>query len=324
MEKKDKEKEKKRLAKIRIREVRNKEKKKRIPMSKKRKNLVFISIALLMLLIVFFVIMGYFSALIVMTALLVIAVVYFLVRKSMKRFADIKKMEEAFPDFISLMSSNLRAGITVDKALLLSSRKEFAPLDKEISNLGKDIMTGREINKALVDMSDRIGSEEIRKTVMLIVSGIRSGGNLSVLLEQVSSNMRERTFVRKRAASNVLMYVIFIFFAVAFGAPILFGLSSVLVGILTDIVASVPSEQVTNVNVPFALSKVNISVNFVLYFSLIFIIVTDVLSSLVLGLVSKGRERDGVKFILPLVLTSVTVFFAARLVVLKYFPSFLG
>lgn len=33
--------------------------------------------------------------------------------------------------------------MTIDKAILLSSRPEFAHLDKEILNVGKDIATGK-------------------------------------------------------------------------------------------------------------------------------------------------------------------------------------
>jgi len=137
--------------------------------------------------------------------------IYLLIMKQMAYYNNIKKMELVFPDFISLMSSNLRAGMTVDRALLMSARKEFAPLDKEISQVGKDILTGREINESMKDLGRRTKSEEIQKTIQLIISGIRSGGNLSVLLEETATNMRERVFVKKRASSNVLMYVIFMF-----------------------------------------------------------------------------------------------------------------
>ena len=249
--------------------------------------------------------------------------VAFFVRKNMQKYAEIKKMEEVFPDFISLVSSNLRAGMTIDQALLLSSRDEFAPLDAEILKLGKDIVTGHEITAAMKDMGERIKSEEIRKTILLITSGIQSGGNLSVLLEETSSNVRERNFVRKRAASNVLMYVIFIFFAVAFGAPVLFGLSSVLVEILSGILSQLPSQQV-NLNLPFAFSQISIPLSFIFYFSIIFVVVTDVLASLVLGLVSKGEERDGFRYIVPLIAISLTVFFVARIILLKYFSGVFG
>lgn len=245
---------------------------------------------------------------------------YLLIRRRLIHAADVKKMEDVFPDFIGLMASNLRAGMTIDRALLMSSRKEFAPLDKQIVLLGKDIVTGKEINKALEDMGKRIGSQKIIRTIRLIISGIKSGGNLAVLLEETAQNMRERGFVEKRAASNVLMYVIFIFFASAIGGPVLFGLSTILVEVMSKLVEGLPSEGTVS-NIPFALTSVNISLTFVIYFSLIFITVTNFLGSLVLGLVSKGKERDGLKYTLPMILLGIGVFILSRVILSRYFAD---
>lgn len=247
--------------------------------------------------------------------------VYLALRDRLKRFNELKKMEEVFPDFISLMSSNLRAGMTIDRALLLSSRKEFSPLDKEIVLVGKDILTAREITKALEDMAVRIGSEEIKKTIQIIVSGLRSGGNLSVILEETASNMRERMFVQKRASSNVLMYVIFIFFAVSIGAPLLFGLSNVLVEVMTGIFSEVGSTQSAGSAVPFSFSEVQVSTTFIFYFSLTFIVAMCLMASLMLGLVSKGKEREGLKYIIPLLIISISVFLISRIFLLKNFSG---
>lgn len=249
--------------------------------------------------------------------------VYFAIASRLNKYKNIKKMEDAFPDFIQLMSSNLRAGITIDKALLLSARKEFNPLDKEIYQLGKDLVTGKEIDRAMIAMAQRIGSDKISKTVSLIISGIRSGGDLAVLLEETAVNMRQRDFVEKRAASNVLMYTIFIFFAVAVGSPVLFSLSSVLVQILTKLFSNLPQID-SNISLPFTLTKISVSVNFVTYFSLVFMVTTDILASLVLGLVGKGEEKEGMKYILPLVGISLTLFFVSRLFLLNYFSGFFG
>jgi archaeal flagellar protein FlaJ len=248
---------------------------------------------------------------------------YLLMRKRLKRYHEIKRMEEVFPDFISLMSSNLRAGMTVDRALVLSARKEFAPLDKEIMQVGKDILTAREVNQALYDMGQRIGSEDIQKTIQLLISGIRSGGNLSVLLEQTANNMRERNFVKKRAASNVLMYAIFIFFAVAVGAPLLFALSSILVQVMSSIFADVPTAQ-TNINLPFAITSISISIRFVIYFSSLFITMSAILASLILGLVNSGDEKEGLKYTIPLIVVGLSVFFIARWFLGNYFSSMFG
>ncbi len=248
---------------------------------------------------------------------------YLFIKKRLVVSMNIRKMEEVFPDFLQLMSSNLRAGMTIDRALLLSSRKEFAPLDVEILKLGKDIVTGKEIEFAMKEMAKRIDSEKINKTVNLLVSGIRSGGNISVLLEETATNMREREFVEKRAASNVLMYVIFVFFAIGIGSPTLFGLASILVDVMTSLLSAIPATA-TTANLPITLKAVPISSTFIIYFSLFFLLMTNVLGSFVLGLVNKGSEKEGFKFTIPLILMSLGIFFGIRKLLSGYFTNFLG
>jgi archaeal flagellar protein FlaJ len=250
-------------------------------------------------------------------------ITYIIVRTRLKNYKKIKKMEDIFPDFLQLMASNLRAGLTVDRALLASSRKEFAPLNIEINAVGKEILTGNDIQKSLKTMSERIKSDKISKTVNIINSGLASGGNLAVLLEETAFNMRERGFVEKKAASSVLMYVIFTLFAIGVGAPILFSLSSVMVEVLSRILSTLPELEETT-RVPFTLTGINVSVNFIIYFSLAFMVATNILGSLVIGLVSKGQEKEGVKFMIPLILLSVAIFFILRLIVGNYISGTIG
>lgn len=238
--------------------------------------------------------------------------IFFLFRLSLKASARIKKMEITFPEVISLMASNLRSGITIDTSFLLSARPEFDPLDKEILEAGKEISTGKDIVFALKSMSDRIGSEKISKVILLIISGLRAGGNISDLLEETAKNMREKEVLEKKTASTTLMYVIFIFFAVSVGAPALFGLSSVLVEIIINLASKMPDLSNVQTTMPFTLTQVSISLNFVIYFSLLFITVTDFISCFVIGLVSKGEGKAGLKFFIPILVISMTLFFAIR------------
>jgi len=248
---------------------------------------------------------------------------YFYFKDKLKKAGRIRRIESVFPDFLQLMSSNLRAGMTIDKAMLLSSRSEFAPLDKEILTTGKEIATGKSIESALLAMSKRIKSEKIHKTLLLIISGIKAGGNLAVLLEETAVNIRERDFVEKRAGGSVLMYVIFVFLAVSLGAPILFSLSSVLVETLINILSGLPAvETPTNVALPFTLSSISISITFIKYFSVAFIIVTDILASLVLGLVSKGEEKEGLRYLIPILVLSIGGFFLVRVLLANFVSGF--
>ncbi len=238
------------------------------------------------------------------------AVIFFGLKfmENLKKSDRIKKIEDVFPDFLSLVSSNLRAGMTVDHAMLLSARPEFDPLDKEIMQAGKDISTGKPVEVALRAMSKRIGSEKINKTLLIILSGIRAGGDLAILLEETSRNMRRRGFIEKKAASQVLMYVIFIFLAVSIFAPGLFSLSGILVDTMTELMGNMDMGSMPQ-NIPISFSAISISSDFIFYFSLLFIVVMDIMASLVLGLVSKGNEKEGLRFVPIMLVLSLGIFF---------------
>lgn len=247
---------------------------------------------------------------------------YIYLNEKLKQSSRISKMEEIFPDFLLLMSSNLRAGITIDQAMLLSAREEFDPLDKEILKTGREITTGKDIETALLNMSKRIGSEKIHKTILLILSGIKSGGDIAIILEQTATSTRERAFVEKKASSSVLMYVIFIFIAVSFGAPALFALSNILVEILTTLLSGLP--DVSDISTTITLSRIDISIDFIFYFSISFIIAIDILASMILGLVSKGEEKQGLKYLPALLVISLATFFLIKYALSGFVSGFMG
>ena len=232
---------------------------------------------------------------------------------SLKTDATAKFVESILPDALQLMSSNLRAGLTTDKALLLSARPEFGALSEEITNIGKKISLGEEITKAMDEMTKQFKSEKLKKTFLLIISGLKSGGELTDLLDQTSQTLRQGKFLDEKIRTNVLMYVIFIFAAIGIGAPILFGLSSFLVGVLEKNLSLIEIPEATII--PITFSQTAIQSSFILKFAIISLITSSILGSLVLGLISKGKERFGIRFIPILIILTMSIFFLTRFLI---------
>ena len=236
-----------------------------------------------------------------------------------------KEVEEVLPDALQLMASNLRAGLTTEKALFSSARKEFGILQQELSRIGKEVATGKELGIALKGITKRIRSDKLEKTISLIVTGINAGGELSELLEQTSNNLKQQALMEKRVRSSVLMYVIFIFIAVGIGAPALYSLSSFLVEVLTEKIAiEIPQESLTQTSLPMSFSKPNITTQFTIIYTIISLITSSILSSLVLGLISKGKESEGMKYIPILIILTLTVFFITRLIIKSLLGGLFG
>ncbi len=225
-------------------------------------------------------------------------------------------VETLLPDVLQLMSSNLRAGMTIDRALLLAARPEFGRFKDEINRVGKEVATGKELSDSLMDLAGRIKSDRVKKTFQLIVSGVASGGQLSELLEQTAGNLRQQRLLEQRVKTNVLVYVIFIFSAIGFGAPTLYGLSSFLVKVITDITSHIDIPETTGqFNIPITFSHISVTPSFVMTYTLISLVTTSVLGALIIGLISKGKEKEGIKYIPVLVILTVSLFFLVRFVI---------
>jgi archaeal flagellar protein FlaJ len=245
-------------------------------------------------------------------AIILTAVYFVLMLKADNRG---KKVETVLPDALQLMSTNLRAGLTTDKALLVSAREEFGILTEELKRVGKEIATGRDIKEALMDITKRIKSSTLSRTINLIVFGITSGGELASLLEESAASLRQQMLTKKQVHAVVLMYSIFIFASVGFISPLLFGLSSSLVEIIVKSLANVEIPTSTAINMPFVISKVTIEPVFITWFSIIALSISAILSSLVLGLINNGEEKEGIKFIPLLVSISIVMFFIVKFLI---------
>lgn len=260
--------------------------------------LIFFDVNFLILLVAWFIlIQGIIYAWLVLTA------------DSRARF-----VEELLPDALQLMASNLRAGLTVDRALLLSARPEFGHFKDELNYVGKQLATGKELGESLMELSARIRSDKLKKTFQIIVSAMASGGELAELLVQTASNLRQQRLVEQRVRSSVLVYVIFIFSAIAFGAPMLFGLSSFLVEVISDIFSKVQlPPQDSAMNLPLSFTKVSVPPSFINTYTIVSMLFTSVMGSLILGLIAKGKEKEGLKYLPILVIVTISLYFLVKL-----------
>lgn len=241
-------------------------------------------------------------------------------------------VERTLPDALQLMASNIRSGLTTEAALFSAARSDFGVLEEELRNAGKKISTGATVEEALTDIPTRIKSKSLSQSMYLIVEGIRSGGELGELLVQISSDLREQQALQDDIKANVSLYTILILFASVVGAPLLFAISTFIVQIL--------QAQSFNVNVPAAAistiglrggigaallggASASISPDFVLFFSMISLVVSSLFGSMTVGVISGGSEKSGLKYFAPILLASFALFFLSRSMLLAFFGQLL-
>jgi len=224
-------------------------------------------------------------------------------------------VEEILPDVLQIISANLRSGLTPDKAILTSARPEFGPLEKELKIVAKETLSGRPLEDSLLVMTKKINSKILEKTIKLLIEGMAKGGSLAALLDSTSEDIRQIRILQREIKSYVMMYGIFIFFAIVVGAPLLYSVSTFLVETMSRFGGSVELQQLFQTQTSFSVFKftgTDVTPDFLILYSVLSISVTAIFGSLLIGLIQEGSEKAGLKFI-PLILPiSLAVFFIAR------------
>jgi flagellar protein FlaJ len=229
-------------------------------------------------------------------------------------------IEEMLPDFLSIIASNIKSGLTYDRALLVSARKEFGPLAKEVNRAAKETLSGKPLPDALMSMAERLRSEQFAKAMRLIVEGINSGGKLADLLENTASDIRRFSAVRKDVSATVRVYQLFVLSAAAIGAPLLYAVTNVLVGTIDSLRAKMGTGE-GGAQLSFFQGSASISADFLFWFSIAGLVITGLFSALASGVISRGKESDGYTYVPLIILVSLCLFLFARLAMQSLFSG---
>ena len=237
-----------------------------------------------------------------------------------------REVEKVLPDALQLIAANVRAGMTIDKAIWLSARPEFGLLEEEIRLVGAKTVGGTSMKNALIGMTKRIKSEVLERTVRLINEGIESGGELAFLLEETANNIRTNQSLRKEIRSSVTTYSIFILFAAVIGAPMLFAISLFFVEVMGSLWTPQIFGAVSQAGGPIgglvSGTAPQITVDELFWFAIACMITTTFFGALIIGLIQYGKESRGLKYLPLLMVGAIVVFFVARFFIGILFGQF--
>ena len=236
-----------------------------------------------------------------------------------------KLVEELLPDVLRLVAANLRSGLTIDKALLVSARPEFGPLERELKTASKETLSGVTIDTALLKISETFNSKLLKRSVELLSEGLKRGGNLAKLLESLSDDIRQIKLLKKDVNAMVMLYVIFIFFAAGIGAPLLYSVSGFLVSTMGKIGTQIDIDEaipIVSGSMPIGTPKLAvIDPQFLDTYSLVSLAVTAIFGGLLIGLVQEGTERAGLRFIPVLLVVSIALYYFSKTVIFHFFGA---
>jgi tight adherence protein B len=104
----------------------------------------------------------------------------------------IHTIEGQLPDVLELMSRALRAGHSFPSSLEMVATEAPNPIAAEFKTTFDEVNYGIPMQDALVNMSTRIASADLRYFVIAVLIQRETGGNLAELLDNLAKLMRER------------------------------------------------------------------------------------------------------------------------------------
>jgi pilus assembly protein TadC len=237
-------------------------------------------------------------------------------------------VETVLPEFLSMVSSNVRGGMPVDQALWNSAKPEFGILSAEVRMAIKEAYSGKTMDDSLDDLASRFNSKLFKRFIEILKQAISSGAEVGVVLEKLSDEIREVIIVRRDIKSMLIVYAIFLFFAAAFGVPFLLSVSNKLIEVLYTAFAMVtPSGGLESMGSNslignFFLGRPPITPSDFYYFSLVMLFITNFITAYIIGAAYTGNENDGIKFFPIMALVAYLVFFGGSSLVGVLFQGF--
>lgn len=135
------------------------------------------------------------------------AIAYFIPDYCIRQKADERKKEVSseLPLMLDFLVTSLKAGVELIPAMNLIGSQFKGPLGEELRKATREIMTGKPRARALRDMAQRTGVEELERFVQtLIVTEERGNQNLVESMDEYSLELRRARLARAEEEARKL------------------------------------------------------------------------------------------------------------------------
>ncbi len=255
---------------------------------------------------------------------LLIAIYFYL---DLKIFNRTKKMEDVLPDFLRMVSENLKGGMPFEKALWSSIKPEFGILANEIRLSAKKVITGQDVDEALKSFTEKYDSQILRRSFDLIIEGIKGGGKVADVMDRVIDTIEETKELKAEMAATNLSYVIFVAVIVIFVAPGLFALSfqflTVLQNISEKIGGASGGDEAGSTGMSMNFGTISVEPDVFKSFSVNALLVISFFSSLMISIIQTGTIKGGVKYIPMLMISSFAMYHILAFIATQVFSGFM-
>ena len=259
----------------------------------------------------------------VMSAGMIILIIYAAIEFRIEQRKSF--VENILPLYLDLTAANVRSGLALTNAMTIVERPEFKKFNDDIKLMGKQLYSGESMERVLTQLTSRYRSQELKRTIRMVLEAERYGGGMTDLLKQISKDLRNEHIIQKEVSGQLFMYMIFIAFAALAAAPVLFAMTSQMIGITLSIwskislnsLSSVPSTGISFLK----FSTPQITLAGYQDFALASIILITGMCAFIVSAISSGRMIRGMRYLPLFILMGLIVYFIVGLIVGNIFST---
>ena len=245
---------------------------------------------------------------------------------NIKIFNRTKLLEEKLTDYLTLVSTNLRGGLSFEKSLWVSIKPDFGILAKEIGLVSKKVVTGNDLIEALNEFSMKYDSPILKRSINLIVGEVESGGEIVEVMDKVIDNLRKTRMLKDEMAASTVTYMIFIGSIVMVISPALFALSAQLLQIVIGFAAKIGgsvSGGAGGVAMPITISEISIDPEDFVWFSRFAIASISIFSAFIISIIEKGNIKGGLRYVPLFTIVALLLYEIFNTVLTNVFGGFI-
>jgi archaeal flagellar protein FlaJ len=214
-----------------------------------------------------------------------------------------QEKEEMFLEFARNLVESVKTGTPISKSLINLKKKPFGSLSKHVEKLANQISMGIPLRTALQIFANDVDNETVSRTITLIGQAEKAGGNIADILESVAKavNMTDKLKKERKSSISTLAvqgYIIFIVFIV-----IVLVMQFYIIPMISGI-ANVGGLSTGGINVS---SGTAISTSEIGQAFLYMLLIQGLFSGLVIGKLSEGDVKAGVKHSFALIVLSFAI-----------------
>jgi pilus assembly protein TadC len=226
-----------------------------------------------------------------------------------------QRINEMFLEFSRSLAESVSTGTPISKAIIAMKKKNYGVLNPHVNKMANQVELGIPVDKALQTFANDVDSSVIKRATALIRGAEKAGGQIDQILNSTAESISEIEKLKEERRSAIYGLIVqgYTIFFIFIGIILIMEFKIVPLTMGVGGFSSSSSGEVPNIEKMFTLNKKNFSPEDFTKPFLYLLLTQGFFIGLVIGKITEGSIKSGLKHSFILMITAFLVSSGARL-----------